>query len=229
MNEQQLSLEDVETLSNISEIERTTTTVREKFKFATPMKKCRKCGEWKQLRDFFNDKTRSDGVHPYCKVCHLVQTKQNYLENIEERRVTNREYRKTHHEEIKEYMKKWYATGGKELKQEYNFLYTNPKSERWVPGFLWGTGICLMCGSVTDPLALVNHHVVPWDDDFIISLCGSCHHRYYSRSREAHMAAILRSIERSPFLWSEFYEESNKTEEHSKIGEESPLVEVLVR
>jgi len=39
-------------------------------------KKCRKCGEEKQLNDFHKDERYSDGLQPYCKKCKNNGTKQ---------------------------------------------------------------------------------------------------------------------------------------------------------
>lgn len=211
MNEQQLSLEDVETLSNISEIERTTTTVKEKIRFATPMKKCTKCGELKPLSEYYyrkNGKLRAD-----CKSCLNRRRDKWREEHLEESKAYSREYSRRWREEHRGFLR------------EQNFLYS--RHTRYKTGYLLGTGICMICGE-TNPLVLVEHHLFPWDDEFILTLCANCHEKHRARNREKHMRIVLNTIENSKFLWSDIDEEDIRVDFNPEIGEESPLVEVLV-
>jgi len=234
MNEQQLSLDDVETLSNISEIERTTTTVKEKIKFVEPMKRCTKCGELKSLRDFYRKVDGKHGRASICKICKDIYNKSWEENHLEERRRYSRESarrrRAVNPEKFREYDRKWRKNNPNYMR-ETNYLYGRVTSggRRKNQGFVWGTGICMICGN-TEPRVLVNHHAYPIShgEDYILSLCANCHRRYYSGNREVHKAAILKAIENSKFLWSDIDEEDIRVEFNPEIGEESPLVEVLV-
>lgn len=46
-------------------------------------KMCVKCKEDKELLAFDSDKSREDGLYPYCKVCRIPSTKQYYENNKE--------------------------------------------------------------------------------------------------------------------------------------------------
>jgi len=229
MNEQQLSLEDAETLSNISEIERTTTTVKEKITFVEPMRRCTKCGELKPIDEFYGC-----GVHGnkwkrrICKNCWYAKSKKYNEENHTHILELRADWRDTHRDEINQKMREWRK--GRDRRVE-NFLYRkrvrnlrNPS----IPGYLYGTGICMICGYLY-PLVLINHHVVPWDNEYVLSLCANCHRKYHSGAGETHMKLVLNAIENSKFLWSDIDGEDIRIEsEREELQEESPLVEVLV-
>jgi len=241
MNEQQLSLEDVETLSNISEIERTTTTVKEKIKFAEPMKKCTKCGELKPINEFNRHVGHREGLQSRCRICQRDSQREFYNNNRERVLIRQKTYRSNHRDPISE-RKRIYHQENRERDlersrnhyinnleryrgrfKEFNFLRGHSSRTN---GFLRGNGICLICGEY-HPLTLENHHVIP-NNDFTISLCANCHRKFRS-TEERHMIGILNAIENSKFLWSDFDEEDIWIDFNPKIGEESPLVEVLVR
>lgn len=196
MNEQQLSLEDVETLSNISEIERTTTTVKEKITFVAPMKKCRRCKQLKPTTEFYKREEYRGGRRSWCKYCEHDA----YIMRRKNPDVVKSE-------------------------REHSFLYATNIKKR--SGFLHGSGFCAICGE-QHPLVLENHHIVPWDAKCILSLCANCHRKLFTPNRETHMIAVLNAIENSKFLWSDIDEEDIRVEFNPEIGEESPLVEVLV-
>lgn len=54
-----------------------------------PLKKCSKCGEWKLVSEFYNDKSCKDGLRRQCKEC----IKKYYNENKDH----YANYRKTHY------------------------------------------------------------------------------------------------------------------------------------
>lgn len=46
-------------------------------------KKCNHCGETKLVSEFAKNKTRCDGLHSKCKLCHAEYNKTHYLKNKE--------------------------------------------------------------------------------------------------------------------------------------------------
>lgn len=52
-------------------------------------KKCHKCREDKELKDFHNNKTRSDGKHHWCKSCMRVDRIRYIKDNPEKRKATS--------------------------------------------------------------------------------------------------------------------------------------------
>jgi 5-methylcytosine-specific restriction endonuclease McrA len=62
-------------------------------------KRCTKCGEEKQVSEFYLNRGYGDGYNPHCKSCWRI-----YLDaNREKRRLKQEEYNRTHREEYKEY------------------------------------------------------------------------------------------------------------------------------
>jgi hypothetical protein len=68
------------------------------------MKKCTKCGEWKPATAeyFCRDKTRKDGLNPWCKVCKSDQGSEYYQKN-KDRAI---EYYQKNKERVREYRQK---------------------------------------------------------------------------------------------------------------------------
>lgn len=53
-----------------------------------PFKRCYKCGEWKLKSEFNKDKTRKDGLFPYCKPCYRLDhnnVAQSYVDRNREK------------------------------------------------------------------------------------------------------------------------------------------------
>src|SRR5258706_5541068 len=45
------------------------------------MKTCKECGETKPLNEFYRNKTQTDGVQTYCKICESAMEKDKYISN----------------------------------------------------------------------------------------------------------------------------------------------------
>lgn len=74
------------------------------------MKKCKRCDNWKAFSDYPKDKSRSDGLHPYCKLCRSIDNKRYIAENPEARERRKRrsyEWRVDNPERYKELISKW--------------------------------------------------------------------------------------------------------------------------
>lgn len=61
---------------------------------------CRKCGETKPSSDFHKDKSRKDGIRPYCKAC----MKRYYEANAEKQRASAREWNRAHPNRVRAYV-----------------------------------------------------------------------------------------------------------------------------
>lgn len=74
------------------------------------MKKCYKCENWLSVENFTKDKTRKDGLHPYCKICRSREHKKYINKNPnakENRRIRSKMWKKNNPERYKELIKKW--------------------------------------------------------------------------------------------------------------------------
>ena len=67
------------------------------------MKTCIKCGLEKCESEFYKDKTRKDGLFPYCKSCHSKGLKEYY--ETHKREIFNR--RKAYHNNARKSMVDW--------------------------------------------------------------------------------------------------------------------------
>ncbi len=73
-------------------------------------KTCGKCHETKPISEFHKDKTRKDGVNPFCAVCKTNYTKVYYeLHKEERKRVQNAYYKKNRTEILLKYKTGVYA------------------------------------------------------------------------------------------------------------------------
>lgn len=73
-------------------------TIRQRgYTFGLPnlkMKKCSKCKTEKSPEDFYEDRTRKDGLTCWCKACHAVANAERYRRDIEKSRAKGRARRK---------------------------------------------------------------------------------------------------------------------------------------
>lgn len=116
-------------------------------------KKCSKCGNELPLSEFSKDKSRKDGLQPWCKECkkqwradnaeaRKQYDKQYNAEHAEARKQYNKQYHAEHRDEHIERMKQWYADNAERLKQyradnystiegyAYQIRYNNLREDR---------------------------------------------------------------------------------------------------
>jgi len=90
-------------------------------------KVCSKCGEEKELTEFYKAKNGKFGVQAYCKICRRNYNKAYYKENQEERREYNRNWRK----ENPDYRKQQYQNNREaELKKQKQRDQKNAKHRK---------------------------------------------------------------------------------------------------
>ena len=135
-------------------------------------KKCPKCGRELPLECFGKNKSRKDGLQPYCKECnkqyyvdnaeylkqykkqwhaehrdgHIEKMKQRYAEHRDERIEKMKQYNAEHAEYLKQYKKQYYATIEG---YAYCIRYGNLRADRE-----YGR-----CGKDEDPLPSLEYYI----------------------------------------------------------------------
>ena len=71
-------------------------------------KKCKKCGQWKELSEFHRHKNETDGLHHYCKSCKCAGMRNWNRENKETKQKRDKEYYQVNSETIKKRTNNWY-------------------------------------------------------------------------------------------------------------------------
>jgi len=91
------------------------------------MKKCTKCGETKELSEFYKNKNTASGVHYCCKCCNKKwreenkedtkkNSKKHYQNNKKKIKLRSKSYNKNNKEKIKLYVKKYREDNKEKLK-----------------------------------------------------------------------------------------------------------------
>ena len=96
-------------------------------------KKCYKCGNTKSIDNFHKKSKSKDGRQPKCKTCACEATRKNYLENIEDRRESKKEYGKKNAKAIYEKNKNRFAKNATkylEYCKKYRDLNKEKEKER---------------------------------------------------------------------------------------------------
>lgn len=118
---------------------------------------CKKCGRELPLECFSKNKTKKDGLQPYCKECQKQYGKQWRADNPE----YNKQWYAEHKEERDAYIKQWEAEHAEERKQyhaeryatiegyAYNVRQNNLRNDR-------NKG---RCGKDEDPLPPLSYHI----------------------------------------------------------------------
>jgi hypothetical protein len=88
-------------------------------------KVCSKCGEEKELDEFYKDRAKSDGLRGNCKQC----VKKYFLLNKEKKSLYNRNYKSKNREAIAKYNKKYKIEKLNETK-EYNKTYYKKNKQK---------------------------------------------------------------------------------------------------
>lgn len=80
------------------------------------MKICTKCKQEKEFNEFTKDKSRKDGLNPWCGVCTKANNKRVYHQNIEYYRQKHLEYNKKHPEAMAANSKKYRQNNTEKLR-----------------------------------------------------------------------------------------------------------------
>jgi len=110
-------------------------------------KYCTKCGETKPLDAFSKDKTRHDGLRPYCKECDKI-----YYLRMGRERVKN--WIKQNPEKAKASRKKGYIKNHEKILQRAKEKRTKLKLEAYNA---YGGAICACCGETNFGFLTIDH------------------------------------------------------------------------
>ena len=78
-------------------------------------KVCNRCGEDKELSEFYSNKTTRDGKSCTCKVCVIVRAKLHYAGNKEKISLSQKQYRFANKEKIARQRKRYWNTNKEKL------------------------------------------------------------------------------------------------------------------
>ena len=137
------------------------------------MKQCNKCGEWKDESEFPKDRSRKDGLRSECKSCRCSYEREYRKTHGEQVARYGKNYRTSHANELKEYRKKYYYEN-KDSKLEFNREYQKVRRRENKEKLYAYKSPCAKCG---DERAYVIdfHHIDPNCKLFNISTAGSRH------------------------------------------------------
>lgn len=71
------------------------------------MRRCTKCTGMRPLAEFSKDKSRRDGLHPWCKTCRSASRKRRYRTHKQEIDARNQAYVAANRERVNEYQRQW--------------------------------------------------------------------------------------------------------------------------
>lgn len=92
-------------------------------------KQCGKCGEIKNIEEFYKRKRNKDGFYSDCKICIKKIQKKYYEDNKDKRIEYQLKYNEDNKEKLKEYKKEWGNERKEELK-EYKKKYNEKNKEK---------------------------------------------------------------------------------------------------
>lgn len=86
------------------------------------VKKCSKCGIWKETCDFYPDKSKRNGVSSRCRECHKLAVQERYNERRFEKLVYAKRYREAHRQTIIVYLRNYGKTDKKRASDKRYYL-----------------------------------------------------------------------------------------------------------
>ena len=137
------------------------------------MKRCSKCGRWKEESEFPKDCSRKDGLRSECKSCR--RTYEQGWRNAHEEQAAQygKNYRASHANQLKEYRKQYYHEN-KESKLEFNREYQKVRRKENKEKLYAYKSPCAKCGE--ERVYVIDfHHSDPNTKLFNISTAGSRH------------------------------------------------------
>lgn len=71
------------------------------------MRTCTKCHAWKPISEFCRDRSRKDGVHPWCRPCRSARGKSYYAQNRDPISEHRKQHRSEHRDEYRQRSKNY--------------------------------------------------------------------------------------------------------------------------
>ena len=149
------------------------------------MKRCCRCKEEKDLKEFNKDKSSKDGRQNKCKICQ----KQYYQMNKEKKKQYQKEYNHMNREKIKEYQKEHYQLNKEKINQcqkQYQKRSPEKQKARGILNSAVQRGKVhkpLYCSSCEGDKHLEAHHTDYSKPLEVLWLCRSCHVDLHNKIR----------------------------------------------
>lgn len=89
------------------------------------VKLCLKCKEEKPTPEFYKDKTRNDGLSPYCKACRKVEQKEDRIKNKDKRYAQQRRYVAANPEKVKKWSRNYQEKHSDKVDTSRKIYYDN--------------------------------------------------------------------------------------------------------
>ena len=160
------------------------------------MKRCTRCGDTKDVSEFYRDASRSDGLSPQCKACCRVhqrayrQRVQRDPSKRERRNEATRQWRETNREKMRasvvnwqrrnrDYMRDYAARPEEKAKQRARTALKDAIKR----GEVVKPSQCAACGAKASGRYLQAHHDnydAPLD---VTWLCATCHKKRHMNER----------------------------------------------
>lgn len=151
------------------------------------MKRCGKCGQEKELSEFYNDQKGSFGKKAHCRECMCANSRKYYRENGEKQRSVSKAWKDRNKQNVLDYAKSWYYENIEAAKSRHKAWIENNKDhvrmydklkdskdkadamgcegefteDEWKNLCERYGNRCLKCGREGDYLSLTVDHVVP--------------------------------------------------------------------
>ena len=134
-------------------------------------KKCSKCGETKEVSEFYKKHTSKDGLQSSCKDCKRKIDQKWHNNNKEKEDIR----RKKHHKENREKEYKQYKERSKKAMESSPLHITYSAIHKWAKTHVPKPNFCVICNEIKDlQLASINHSYTKNIEDWMW-LCQSCH------------------------------------------------------
>jgi len=110
-------------------------------------KKCHACGQTLSVSNFYNNKSRCDGLHSECKECHKAWRKSHYRNNTAETIASNDRWRSLHPEIVRAYNRKT-SKKRNALLSELGIRGVYMKVSRAIKAGILEPEPCKICGAI---------------------------------------------------------------------------------
>ena len=167
-----------------SELDHLDRTLPRGARNAPATKVCPKCGEEKANTEFTRNKSRQDGLHPYCKVCKRAEYKAYHAAHPEVAKARDERWREANRERSREKTRRYKAAHPEQVRSDRKKQIGTPQTHARKrlqyavkAGHMERPGTCSDCGN---PGEVHGHHADysrPLDVEWLCSGCHGKRHR----------------------------------------------------